>query len=62
MWYSGKCRGPGQERTINVLKFKNGKLTDKQTRETYGKEKARLVPTDVGTVVNDFLLAELEGK
>ena len=46
---------PGQERTINVLKFKNGKLTDKQTRETYGKEKARLVPTDVGTVVNDFL-------
>ncbi len=46
---------PGQERTINVLKFKNGKLTDKQTRETYGKEKARLVPTDVGIVVNDFL-------
>jgi DNA topoisomerase-1 len=46
---------PGQERTINVLKLKGGKVTDKQTRETYGKEKARLVPTDVGTVVNDFL-------
>jgi len=48
---------PGQERTINVLKLKGGKLTDKQARETYGKEKARLVPTDVGTVVNDFLTA-----
>ena len=48
---------PGQERTVNVLKLKGGKLTDKQTRETYGKEKARLVPTDVGTVVNDFLTA-----
>ena len=48
---------PGQERTINVLKLKSGKLTDKQARETYGKEKARLVPTDVGTVVNDFLTA-----
>ena len=46
---------PGQERAINVLKLRGGKLTDKQTRETYGKEKARLVPTDVGTVVNDFL-------
>ena len=45
----------GQERSVNVLKLKSGKLTDKQTRETYGKEKARLVPTDVGTVVNDFL-------
>ena len=45
----------GQERSINVLKLKNGKLTDKQTHETYGKEKARLIPTDVGTVVNDFL-------
>ena len=45
----------GQERTINVLKLKAGKITDKQTCETYGKEKSRLVPTDVGTVVNDFL-------
>ena len=46
---------PGQERDINVLKLKAGKLTDKQTHETYGKAKARLLPTDVGTVVNDFL-------
>lgn len=46
---------PGKERTINVLKLKNKKFTDKQSTETYGKEKARLIPTDVGTVVNDFL-------
>ena len=46
---------PGQERMINVLKLKGDKLTDKQTRETYDKAKARLLPTDVGTVVNDFL-------
>ena len=45
----------GKERTVNVLKLKNGKLTDKQVNEKYGSEKARLVPTDVGTVVNDFL-------
>ena len=46
----------GKERTINIMKMKNGKLTDKQTNEAYGKEKARLVPTDIGTVVNDFLI------
>ncbi len=46
---------PGKERTINVLKLKNKKFTDKQSTETYGKEKARLIPTDVGTVVNNFL-------
>ena len=46
---------PGQERTINILRLKAGKITDKQARETYGKAKARLLPTDVGTVVNDFL-------
>ena len=53
--YVTKEDRPGQERNINVLKLKGGKLTDKHTRETYGKAKARLVPTDVGTVVNDFL-------
>ncbi len=53
--YVAKEDCAGKERTINVLKLKNGKLTDKQSNEKYGNEKARLVPTDVGTVVNDFL-------
>ena len=47
---------PSQERTINVLKLKKGKLTDKMMSETYGSEKASLKPTDVGTVVNDYLI------
>ncbi|MBO7267384.1 MAG: type I DNA topoisomerase [Bacteroidaceae bacterium] len=47
---------PSQERSINVIKLKNGKMTDKMTRETYGSEKASLKPTDIGTVVNDFLI------
>ncbi len=46
---------PGQKRTINVLKLKAGKITDKMSSETFGSEKARLVPTDVGMVVSDFL-------
>ena len=46
---------PSQERTINVLKLKKDKLTDKMVSETYGSEKASLKPTDVGVVVNDYL-------
>ena len=47
---------PSQERNINVIRLKNGKVTDKMTNETYGSEKASLKPTDIGTVVNDFLI------
>ena len=53
--YVAKEDRPGQERTINMLKLKDGKITDKMLSETYGSEKARLVPTDIGSVVNDFL-------
>ena len=47
---------PSQERSINVLNLKKGKLSDKMVSETYGSEKSSLKPTDVGTVVNDYLI------
>ena len=33
----------------------SGKLSEKTLSESYGKEKARLAPTDIGMVVNDYL-------
>ena len=54
--YVVKEDSASQERTINVIKMKNGKMTDKMMHETYGSEKASLKPTDIGTVVNDFLI------
>ena len=45
----------GTERDINVLHLCDGTITDCMTREVFGTEKSRLLPTDVGTVVNDFL-------
>jgi DNA topoisomerase-1 len=54
--YVVKEDSASQERTINVIKLKNGRMTDKMTHETYGSEKASLKPTDIGTVVNDFLI------
>ena len=47
---------PSQERTINVIKLAKGKLTDKMVSESYGSEKSSLKPTDVGVVVNDYLI------
>ena len=54
--YVVKEDSPSLERTINILKLKNGKLTDKIVGETYGSEKSSLKPTDIGTVVNEFLI------
>ena len=45
----------GAEREVNVLHLRDGVITDGMAREVYGSEKAKLIPTDVGMVVNDFL-------
>ena len=43
------------KRDFNVLKLKAGKITDKIKAENTGAEKSKLFPTDIGTVVTDFL-------
>ena len=42
-------------RTYNVLKLKDGKISDSINSENTGAEKSKLFPTDIGTVVTDFL-------
>lgn len=39
----------------NLLKLEKGKISDDTLSEYYGKEKSKLIPTDVGIVVSDFL-------
>ncbi len=46
----------GTERNYNILRLENGKISQSQQTEIYGSEKGRLIPTDTGTVVNDFLM------
>jgi len=43
------------KRDFNVLKLKAGTITDKIKAENTGAEKSKLFPTDIGTVVTDFL-------
>lgn len=45
----------GVKRDFEVLTLKKGKITRKTQSENTGSEKGRLVPTDVGMVVNQFL-------
>lgn len=53
--YVEKGDKDGEERSYDILTLKQEKITDEKRTETVGAEKSKLLPTDVGTVVNDFL-------
>jgi DNA topoisomerase-1 len=46
---------PGQERLFNVLTLKAGAIKDRTQKEITGADKSKLIPTDTGIVVNDYL-------
>lgn len=48
----------GVQRDFNVLILKQSNITDEVRTEGTGAEKSKLFPTDIGMVVNDFLLKE----
>jgi len=54
--YVEKGDKEADKREYNVLKLKAGKITDKIKIENTGAEKSKLFPTDIGLVVNDFLV------
>ena len=54
--YVEKGEKAGEERSYNVLTLQNNEITDITQVEITGAEKAKLIPTDIGTVVNDFLM------
>ena len=47
----------GEERCYTVDSLKGIKVTQKTKKEMAGSEKGKLLPTDIGIVVNDFLMA-----
>ena len=51
----------GVKRSFDVLKLKGNKITESTKSEVTGNEKAKLLPTDVGVVVNDFLMDYFPG-
>lgn len=54
--YVIKGEKAGEERTYNVLNLQGNEITDNNHTEITGAEKSKLMPTDTGIVVNDFLI------
>ncbi len=54
--YVEKKDKDGEPRNYNVFTLKNGNLLKEQKTENTGAEKSKLFPTDIGVVVNDFLV------
>ncbi len=53
--YVEKGEKEGVARQFDTITLKNGKITDKTKTENVGSEKGKLIPTDIGIVVNTFL-------
>ena len=54
--YVEKGEDKGQKREYEIITLKDGKITTGKKSEVYGVEKGKLIPTDVGMVVNEFLV------
>jgi DNA topoisomerase-1 len=58
--YVEKGNLEGVERKYVQLTLKDSKVDEKILKENTGSDKGKLVPTDIGTIVNDFLVKNFE--
>ena len=54
--YVEKGEDKGHKREYEIITLKGDKITKGKKSELFGVEKGKLLPTDVGMVVNDFLV------
>ena len=54
--YVEKGEDKGQKRDYEIITLKGDKITTGKKSEVFGVEKGKLIPTDVGMVVNEFLV------
>ena len=54
--YVEKGEDKGHKRDYEIITLKGGKISSGKKSELFGVEKGKLIPTDVGMVVNDFLV------
>ncbi len=58
--YVEKGNLEGVERPYTQLVLQGGQLTEKALKENTGSDKGKLVPTDIGNIVTDFLVKNFE--
>ncbi|HBF87477.1 MAG TPA: type I DNA topoisomerase [Bacteroidales bacterium] len=54
--YVVKENRDGYERSATIITLKNDKISEKIKTEKYGYEKGKMFPSDIGMIVNDFLV------
>ena len=54
--YIEKGTNEGSERDYKFLEFSNNEILNQILKEKTGSNKGRLLPTDIGVIVNDFLV------
>ena len=54
--YVQKGDKKGEERPYSLYQLKGKQISQKSRKELIGSEKGKLIPTDIGIVVNDFLM------
>ncbi len=59
--YVHKGDKKGEERTFTINTLKDNKITRHTKKEMAGSDKGKLLPTDIGIVVNDFLMKYFPG-
>ncbi len=59
--YVHKGDHKGEERQYNVYTLRGKVITQKTRTEMAGSDKGKLLPTDIGIVVNDFLMEHFPG-
>ena len=59
--YVAKGEKKGEERTYTIDTLKGKIVTQKTRKETVNSDKGKLMPTDIGLVVNDFLMKHFPG-
>lgn len=58
--YVEKGSFEGSERNYHQLQLKDGSVKEQVLKEMTGSDKGKLVPTDIGMIVNDFLVKNFE--
>jgi len=54
--YVAKGVNEGLDRNYNLIEFSKNGIRESQLKEKTGSNKGKLVPTDIGMIVNDFLV------
>lgn len=54
--YVEKVDIEAKQRAVTIIKLDNGNVVREETEENYGADRGKLIPTDVGMLVSDFLV------